>query len=351
MIGRTIAHYEVLEMLGQGGMGVVYKARDTQLDRLVALKVLTPDKVANHERKLRFVQEAKAASALNHPNIVTIYDIGSADGLDFIVMEFVDGRTLDHIIARGGLRLPELLKYAIPVADALARAHAAGIVHRDLKPGNIMVAEDQVKLLDFGLAKLSDLHDAPDSELTRPDAPETTEGSILGTVSYMSPEQAEARKVDARSDIFSFGAVLYEMATGQRAFVGRSKISTLAAILQSDPRPAAELHAGVPAELAKIIERCLRKDPAWRFQSAADLKISLYDLQRENEVGTPGAAAAPPAARRGLHWAAALAVGLVLGAAAAWFAGARVGKRTTVAGPVKPLTTYTGLEFEPALSP
>src|SRR5260370_25175567 len=276
MIGRTIAHYQVLETLGEGGMGVVYKARDQQLDRLVAIKVLTKDKAANPERQLRFVQEAKAASALNHPNIVTVYDIGHEDGVDFIVMELVSGRTLDRVIPRGGLKPAELLKYAIPVADALSRAHAAGIVHRDLKPGNIMIDDDgQVKLLDFGLAKLSDLHDASDAELTRRESPETEEGRILGTVCYMSPEQAEARRVDGRSDIFSFGSVLYEMATGKRAFMGNSKISTLAAILQGDPRPAAEIHSGVPRDLEKIIQRCLRKDPAWRYQSAADLKISL----------------------------------------------------------------------------
>ena len=178
MIGTNLSHYRILEKLGEGGMGVVYKARDTQLDRLVAIKVLPAEKVASPERKLRFAQEAKAASGLNHPNIVTIYDIGSADGDEFIVMEFVAGQTLDRLIPRGGLRLAELLKYAIPVADALARAHAAGIVHRDLKPGNIMVTEDgQVKLLDFGLAKLSDLHDSSDAELTRPLRPETEEGS------------------------------------------------------------------------------------------------------------------------------------------------------------------------------
>src|SRR5580700_4480298 len=246
MIGRTIAHYEILDTLGQGGMGAVYKARDTQLDRIVALKILTPDKVANSERKLRFIQEAKAASALNHPNIVTIYNIGSEDGVDFIVMEFIAGRTLDRVIPRDGLKTADVLDYGIQAADALARAHAAGIVHRDLKPGNIMITEEgQVKLLDFGLAKLSDLHDATDAELTRPAAPETEDGRILGTDCYMSPEQAEARKTDARSDIFSFGAVLYEMTTGHRAFMGRSRISTLAAILQSDPKPAAELCPGL----------------------------------------------------------------------------------------------------------
>jgi serine/threonine protein kinase len=355
MTGRTIAHFEILDMLGEGGMGAVYKARDRQLDRLVAIKVLTPDRVANSERKLRFVQEAKAASALNHPNIVTIYNIGSEEGVDFIVMEFIPGRTLDRVIPRGGLKTAEVLKYSIQAADALARAHAAGIIHRDLKPGNIMISDEgQVKLLDFGLAKLSDLHDATDAELTRQASPETEEGRILGTVCYMSPEQAEARKTDARSDIFSFGALLYEMSTGHRAFMGRSKISTLAAILQSDPKPAADLHSGLPRDLARIIERCLRKDPAWRYQSAADLKISLCDLQREIEAGaSPGAPAAQPAhpKRRGMGLAAAGALGLAIGAMGVWWLAAPGATRTAPAVEVKPLTTYAGNESEPALSP
>ncbi|SPF36090.1 Serine/threonine protein kinase [Candidatus Sulfopaludibacter sp. SbA4] len=361
MIGRTLAHYQVLDTLGQGGMGVVYKARDTQLDRFVAIKVLTPDKVRNAERKLRFVQEARTVSALNHPNIVTIYDIGSEDGVDFIVMEFVAGHTLDKLTPRGGLKLADLLKYAIPVADALACAHAAGIVHRDLKPGNIMVAgpesgyPGQVKLLDFGLAKLSELHDASDAELTRSEGPETEEGSILGTVSYMSPEQAEARKVDARSDIFSFGAVLYEMATGKRAFLGRSKISTLAAVLNSDPQRPAGLHPGLPRDLEKIIQRCLRKDPAWRYQSAADLKISLYDLQHDTEPDVSAPPPAPPGIShdlaRSLLWVGMLALGLALGASGAWWLAPRGGGATSIRGAVKPLTTYAGNEYEPALSP
>jgi len=349
MIGRTIAHYQILEKLGEGGMGVVYKARDTQLDRLVAIKVLQSDRVGNPDRKLRFVQEAKAASALNHPNIVTIYDIGTEDGADYIVMEFVDGLTLDRLIPRGGLKLPELLKYAIPVADGMARAHAAGIVHRDLKPGNIMISRDgQVKLLDFGLAKLSDLHDASDSDLTHP-MPETEDGRILGTVCYMSPEQAEARRVDSRADIFSFGAVLYEMATGKRAFLGRSKISTLAAILQGDPKRASEIRTGLPPDFEKIIERCLRKDPAWRYQSAADLRISLCDLEREIESGVPAVAATP--LRRARLWVAALTIGLAVGALGAWWLGKLSAPEAADRGAVQPLTTYSGLEYEPALSP
>ena len=352
MIGRTLAHYQILDTLGQGGMGVVYKARDQQLDRFVAIKVLTPDKVANTERQKRFVQEAKAASALNHPNIVTVHDIGSEDGVDFIVMEFVSGRTLDRVIQSGRLKPTELLKYAIPVADALARAHAAGIIHRDLKPGNIMITDDgQVKLLDFGLAKLSNLHDASDAELTRPVSAETEEGSILGTVCYMSPEQAEARRVDARSDIFSFGAVLYEMATAHRAFLGRSRISTLAAVLQSDPKPAAEFHADLPRELTRIIQRCLRKDPAWRYQSAADLKISLHDLLKELESGVAESVQPATTERRAVPWPAVLVLGLAVGALAAWWLLSRGANRTPVYGSVKPLTTYAGSEYEPALSP
>lgn len=354
MIGRNIAHYEVLDTLGQGGMGVVYKARDTQLDRLVAIKVLTPDKVANPERTLRFAQEAKAASALNHPNIVTIYHIGHEEGMDYIVMEFIAGRTLDRVVPRGGMKTADVLKYGIQIADALARAHTAGIIHRDMKPGNIMITEDdQIKLLDFGLAKLSDLREASDAELTRQAAPQTEDGRILGTVSYMSPEQAEARKTDARSDIFSLGAVLYEMSTGHRAFEGRSKISTLAAILQSDPQPAAELHAGLPRELTRIIHRCMRKDPAWRYQSAADLRISLCDLQKDLESGAAQTAAAAQASqprRRPWALAAALTAGLALGGACVWLLLSRGADTRTIAQ-LKPLTTYSGSESEPALSP
>jgi serine/threonine protein kinase len=349
VIGAKLAHYNILEKLGEGGMGVVYKARDTQLDRFVAIKVLPPEKLANPDRKLRFIQEAKSASALNHPNIITIYEIGSEDGVDFMAMEFIAGRVLDQLIPRAGLKTSDLLKYAIPVADGLARAHAAGIVHRDLKPGNIMIGEDgQVKLLDFGLAKLTEFSDSIDADLTRTVRPETEEGTIVGTVSYMSPEQAEGRKVDARSDIFSFGAVLYQMATGQRAFPGKSKISTLAAILHTEPKPAAEIHPGLPPELEKIIQRCLRKDPAWRYHSAADIKIGLHDLQREFEAGIRAPASQLPTRRRTL-WPAIAIMGAVVAAAAVWWFGSRTER--PIPGPIKPLTTYRGYESEPALSP
>jgi len=268
VIGKTISHYKILEKLGEGGMGVVYKARDTNLDRFVAIKVLPAEKVADPEPKQRFVQEAKAASSLNHPNIITIYDIGQAEGVDFIAMECVIGNTLDQLIPRHGMRLNEALKCAIQIADALARAHAVGIVHRDLKPGNIIVNEHGlVKVLDFGLAKLTESTSAPEDECTRTMRPTTEEGKIVGTVAYMSPEQAEGKKVDARSDIFSFGSVFYEMVTGGPAFHGGTKASTLAAILKDNPRPAGQLVEGLPREVEKLISRCLRKEVNQRSQS------------------------------------------------------------------------------------
>ena len=216
MIGKTLGHYQITEKLGEGGMGVVYKARDTHLDRFVAFKVLASEKVADPDRKRRFVQEAKAASALNHPNIIHVYDIDQADGTDFIAMEYVEGRTLAQLIPRRGMQLGEALKYAVQIADALARAHGAGIIHRDLKPSNIMVDEHGlVRVLDFGLAKLTEAAPSGGDETTRTAEATTEKGTIVGTTAYMSPEQAAGRKVDARSDIFSFGSVLYEMVTGR----------------------------------------------------------------------------------------------------------------------------------------
>ncbi len=287
MVASTVArsehptrllHYEVLEKLGEGGMGVVYKVRDTHLDRFVALKILPAEKVADPDRKRRFIQEAKAASALNHPHIVTIHDIASANGADFIAMEFVVGKTLGELIGRKGLPLNEALKYAIQIADALAAAHAAGIVHRDLKPGNIMVNEkDAVKVLDFGLAKLTERLEGSDSSATEP--LETEKGMIVGTVAYMSPEQAEGKTVDTRSDIFSFGSVLHEMITGRRAFQRDSATSTLAAILREPAAPLRTLRPDVPASLERLGMRCLEKDREARYRSAAELRQDLAACQ------------------------------------------------------------------------
>jgi serine/threonine protein kinase len=247
MLGRTISHYQIVEKLGEGGMGVVYKARDTRLNRFAAIKLLRPDKISSEDRIRRFAQEAQAASALNHPNIITVYDIIEEDGIDFIVMEYVQGKTLDQVIGRKGLRTHDVMKYGAQIADALAAAHSAGILHRDLKPGNVMITDSGLaKVLDFGLAKLDEAV-AIDPELpTQTMRPQTEEGTIAGTVAYMSPEQAEGKKVDGRSDIFSFGALLYEMVTGRRAFQGNTKLSTLTAILREDPKPPSQIVDDLP---------------------------------------------------------------------------------------------------------
>jgi serine/threonine protein kinase/Tol biopolymer transport system component len=320
LCGRTISHYRIGEQLGQGGMGVVWKARDTALDRYVAFKVLSSAKMSDPEYKRRFVQEAKAASALNHPNIITVYEIGQAEGVDFIAMEFVPGKTLDQLIQRKGLRLAGALDYAIQVADALAAAHAAGIVHRDLKPGNLMVTESGVvKVLDFGLAKAAGHADMERTE-TIGDAPETATGVIVGTMSYMSPEQAEGKKVDARSDIFSFGAVLYEMLTGHRAFSGTSMLSILAAIMRDEPKPAAEIIQGLPRALDRIVQRCLRKDPGRRYQHAGDLKIDLQQVKEDLASGVSALSSERPAAHtRGWPWLSAAAVCLAISLGVGWW--------------------------------
>src|SRR5262245_33601180 len=236
--GSRLGSYEILSLLGAGGMGEVYRARDTRLGREVAIKILPADRLADESRRLRFVREAQAASALNHPHIVTIYEIESHGPIDFIVMEYVRGASLDATIPRQGLRLGELLRIAIPVADALAAAHARGIVHRDLKPANVVVGVDgAVKVLDFGLAKLVDSDASHDDETsTRAvDPGMSTPGAVVGTVAYMSPEQATGGTVDLRSDIFSFGTLLYEMATGSRPFTGTSATDTLSAVVRAQP--------------------------------------------------------------------------------------------------------------------
>jgi serine/threonine protein kinase len=350
MLGKTISHYQILEKLGEGGMGVVYKARDTHLNRSVALKVLPPEKVADPERKRRFVQEAQSASALNHPNIIHIYDIDQQDGVDYIAMEYVQGKTLGELIGRKGLKLGDALKCAIQIADALSRAHAAGIIHRDLKPGNIMVDEHGlVKVLDFGLAKLTDKAPLGEDDPTRTMRPTTEEGTIVGTVSYMSPEQAEGRPVDARSDIFSFGSLLYEMVTGKRAFHGESKLATLSAILHQEPKPVSEIAEDTPPEMEKLIGRCLRKDLERRIQHMVDVKLALEDLKEESESGEL-AAPARRERRAVLPWAIAALALATLATASVWLWSAR--RSASPAGPaLVQLTTDTGLTTDPALSP
>jgi serine/threonine-protein kinase len=288
MIGRTISHYTVIEKLGAGGMGEIYKAQDTRLNRFVAMKVLSTANAGDVERRRRFVQEAQAASALNHPNIITIHDVVSTDGLEFMVMEFVSGVTLDDLVPKQGLNAQKSLDIAVQIADALQTAHAAGIVHRDLKPANVMVTgSGLVKILDFGIAKLTGPSPAAQStDETLPiDSPMTVEGSILGTVCYMSPEQAQAKTVDPRSDIFSFGLVLYEMLTGQKAFSGDSALSTLSSILRDEAKPIGELVEGVPPELEQIVHRAMRKEPDQRWQTMTEMRAALMVLKQKADSG------------------------------------------------------------------
>jgi eukaryotic-like serine/threonine-protein kinase len=353
--GQRLGHYEILAKLGEGGMGVVYKARDLNLQRPVAIKVLPREWVADAGRKRRFIQEAQAASALNHPAIVTIHEIAQHDGMDFIAMEFVQGKTLAELIGRKGLSLKDTLTYAIQAAGALAKAHATGIIHRDLKPSNIMVTDDGlVKLLDFGIAKLLNPTEPGDdsraeTQTVKPnDVLETAPGTIVGTVAYMSPEQAEGKKVDARSDIFSFGTVLYEMVTGVRTFQGSSSAQTLWAVLNADPTPPSQLRTDLPRDLERVVLRCLRKDPARRFQVMADLAVELDEIKSES--GTRIAAADEPAHGRRRWWLPAAAV-ILLGILAAGTMWRRPDETSASLPTPAPLTAFAGDEQWPSLSP
>jgi serine/threonine-protein kinase len=336
MIGRSVSHYQLLEKLGAGGMGDVYRARDTRLTRTVAIKVLSSSHAANDESRQRFLREAQAASALNHPGIITIHDVVLEDETEFIVMEYVSGQTLADLIPADGLPAADVVNYSIQMADALSVAHAAGIVHRDLKPANVMVTQSgQVKILDFGLAKLSSrsVLDAGVGEETAivVKAPLTVEGSILGTVAYMSPEQAQGRVVDARSDIFSFGVVVYEMVTGRRAFAGDNPLSTLSAILRDEVPPVSETHANVSPVLDQIVRKCLAKNPAARFQSMGEVRTALAALQHNSAAPTQ---IGPPVARRSLRTLLLAAAGVVLLAGGGWWAIARRHPALVVATPL-----------------
>ncbi len=363
--GSRLGPYEIIAPAGTGGMGEVYKARDTRLGRTVAIKVLSQDRSGAAQRQ-RLLQEARAVSALNHPNIVTLFDVGQQDGSDYLVMEFVPGATLDKLIPPGGMKLADVLRIGVAASDAIANAHAGGFLHRDLKPSNIMACENgAVKVLDFGLAKTAGLErrGAADATLTMPEGLMSMEGSVAGTPAYMSPEQAEGKKLDTRSDVFSFGAVLYEMVTGRRAFPGDSAASILAAVLREQPRAAHELSPGLPRDLERLIERCLRKDPARRMASMHDVRVELEDIRdaAPEPAATAATVAAPvakrPLVRRAAPIAAAAVAGIALGmlfSGPGGFGGpggpGGKGGPRRIASPV-PLTSYPGDEVDPYFSP
>ena len=355
MIGQRIGPYEVLAKLGAGGMGEVYRARDTKLNRDVALKVLLASVAADPDRQARFVREARTVAALNHPNIVTVYSVEEAGETCFLTMELVEGQTLADLIPAHGLPLDRLLKLAIPLADAMGAAHERGITHRDLKPANVMVSNDgRVKVLDFGLAKLKqDVLGMGGSVTTLQSKPLTGEGQIVGTVSYMSPEQAEGKPVDHRSDIFSLGVMLYRMATGELPFKGDSSMSTLSSILRDTPRPITDINPDLPRDLAKVVRRALTKDPEHRYQSAKDLRNELEELKQELDSGELAAATAPVQAgrTRAWVWAGAGAILVAIG----WFATSGLRPGNSASAPTEvtftKVTSAVGIETVPSLSP
>jgi Tol biopolymer transport system component len=343
MIGINLHHYRILRALGRGGMGEVYAAEDTKLHRQIALKVLPQEMAADPERLLRFQREAQVVAALNHPNVVTVYSVEEANGVHFLTMELVDGKALIDLLPARGLPFKVFERLAIPLADAVGAAHQRGIVHRDLKPANIMVGADgRLKVLDFGLAKLRP-ESIADTESTAVTAAHLTgESRVLGTAAYMSPEQAEGRSVDVRSDVFSLGVVLYEMACGQRPFKGDSALSVMSSILKDTPPPITSINAKLPADLDRILRRCLAKDPSRRYQNAVDLRNDLEDLAQASDAHPrPGIG---PRVAVGAGALLALAIGAV-----AWWS------RGQPAAPLRAtfskLTAAPGREWFPSLSP
>ena len=302
--GRNLGNYQVLDRLGAGGMGEVYRARDTRIGRTVALKVLIGEHAESSELRARFEIEARAIAMLSHPSICTLFDVGEDGGTHFLVMELLEGETLAKRLERGALPVEPMLALGAEIAGALAAAHRRGVIHRDLKPGNVMLTKGGVKLLDFGLARLHAASHGldPSAAATRAE-PLTAAGQVMGTFQYMSPEQVEGREADARSDIFALGAVLYEMASGKRPFDAASRASIMAAVLQSEPPPVTTTVPGLPAQLDPLIRGCLAKDPDERWQSAADVAKQLAALRTAGGAGRSRAAATRrPRLREALAW-------------------------------------------------
>ncbi len=331
--GTKLGSYEIQSPLGAGGMGEVYRARDTRLDRTVAIKVLNSQLVANAELRARFEREAKIISQLQHSHICVLYDVGHQDGTDFLVMEYLEGETLADRLKRGALATEQVLKIATEIADALEKAHRAGVVHRDLKPGNVMRTKSGAKLLDFGLAKPLATSAAAGGKVSgsasilaaaltttspaaSPASPLSTGGTVVGTVQYMSPEQVQGMEADARSDIFAFGAMLFEMATGKRAFEGKTQASIVGQILAVEPPPVSTLAPATPPALDRLIRNCLEKDPDDRIQTAHDIKLDLQTIAAEKPVGRAAASdqASPTGGRERLGWVAGVLAAAVLGA-------------------------------------
>ncbi len=363
--GTRLGPYEIQSPLGAGGMGEVYRARDTRLERSVAVKILPSHLSDNPEARQRFDREARAISSLNHPSICTLHDVGHQDGIDFLVMEFLEGETLAERLRKGPLPIEQVLKYGIEICDGLERAHKSGVVHRDLKPGNIMLTKMGAKLMDFGLAKAIPGAPAPASSLTMTisnpsaDNPLTARGTIVGTFQYMSPEQTEGKEADARSDIFALGAVLYEMATGKRAFTGRSQATVVAAILTSDPPPMSIEQPMAPPPLQQVVKSCLAKDPDDRFQTAHDVKLQLRWISdaSSSQLAAPAAIRTRHAADKRILWIAALVGWLIAVAGVAFWLSSRTqledSKRPMTASWLPPPDTefVTVAAGAPALSP
>ena len=350
--GSHLGPYEILDKIGEGGMGEVFRARDTRLGRDVALKILPSTLSADQDRLRRFEQEARSAAALNHPNILAVHDVGTNNGVPYVVSELLEGRTLRQILERGALTTRKAIDYGAQIASGLAAAHEKGIIHRDIKPENVFVTKDgRVKILDFGLAKLTDLPAADGAHATMT---ETDPGMVVGTVGYMSPEQLRAEPVDARSDVFSLGAVLYEMFAGERAFKGKTAVDTMSAILKEDPPDFPDaVHASAPA-IERIVRRCLEKNVDERFQSVRDVTFALEALSSASGI-KPGVPSDPPLPRRsGVSLARAIVIAAVASiavGAAAWFAGGRFANKPPATADITQLTfrsgTVRGARFAP----
>jgi len=352
--GLKLGPYEILAPIGAGGMGEVYRAKDTRLDRTVAVKILPSHLSDNLEARQRFDREARAISSLNHPNICTLHDVGDQDGVDFLVMEFLEGETLADRLAKGPLPTELVLKYGIEICEGLERAHKSGVVHRDLKPGNVMLTKTGAKLMDFGLAKALPAGAAPASSLTMTiaDQPLTAQGTIVGTFQYMSPEQTEGKEADARSDIFALGAVLYEMITGKRAFSGKSQASMVAAILASEPTPISVAQPMTPPALAQVVKGCLAKDPEERFQTVHDLKLQLKWIAEasSSQLGAPAQVRARRVVEKRTLLIAAAAGWILAAAALAIF----LSGRAQLAEARRPMTAFWlppgDMEFAPVVN-